>query len=138
MRSALFLAFMCVAYATGQSTISVDLLDPGDEGFAGIPAYRRCVDVFVDIDPADAWTVGGIRATAHHGATLEYYDSDPNIIIEVPFILNPGVEHKFETSLSRPRLRDANARFTNAGAAAIGASDRSPNYIFRNWTKFTC
>jgi hypothetical protein len=108
--------------APAQSSISVDLLDAGDEGFAGIPAYRRCVDVFVDVDPEDVWTVGGLRVTAHHGATLEYYDGDPNIT-DSGGVINVGVENKFEISVSRPRIRDANSRFTNAGASAAGAFD---------------
>ena len=118
-----FIASIVVGQAAAQSTISVDLLDAGDEGFAGIPAFRRCVDIFVDIDVADVWTASGIRLTAHQGASL-FYDYDPNFPPKFqPPLFNPGVERKFATSLSRPRPRDANERFTNAGAAAAGAFD---------------
>jgi hypothetical protein len=118
----LVLASIAAQHALAQSTISVDLLGPGDEGFAGIPAYRRCVDVFVDIDSADVWTASGIRVTAHPGARFVYWDVDPNFgEVEAPF--NLGTENKFATSLSRPRARNENARFTSAGAASAGAFD---------------
>src|SRR6185503_12640554 len=91
------LSALAAVQAAAQSTISVDLLDPGDEGFVGIPAYRRCVDVFVDIDPTDVWTASGIRVTAHQGASL-FYDWDPNFPPKwQPPLFNPGVERKFAT-----------------------------------------
>src|SRR5262245_27084934 len=99
--------------ALAQGTVSVDLLDAGETS-GSIPANTQIGDIFVDIATTDVWTAGGIRALTSNGATLKYWDSDANTAGVQPGLFNPGTANKFNTSLSKPRARDAAGRFTNA------------------------
>ncbi|MBI5864965.1 MAG: PEP-CTERM sorting domain-containing protein [Planctomycetes bacterium] len=115
--------------AMAQGTIAVDLLDAG-ETTGTIPANFVIADVFVDIATTDVWTAGGVRALTLNGATLNYFDEDPNTPGVQPGLFNGGTANKFYTSLSKPRARDGAARFTNAAAAAAGAyNPTGPNAI---------
>jgi hypothetical protein len=105
-----------------QGTASVDLLNPA-ETTGTIPANTRIVDVFFDVASTDVWTAAGIRAVTENGATIIYFDGEPNTPGLQPGLLNGGTANKFTTMLSKPRNRDDAARFTNAGAAAAGAYD---------------
>jgi hypothetical protein len=63
----------------------------------------------------------GLRAdfTARpsEGVTLQYtHDPDTGDVI----LTNPGTDHRFTTFFSKPRGRDATARFTNGGASSAG------------------
>ncbi|MBI5863290.1 MAG: PEP-CTERM sorting domain-containing protein [Planctomycetes bacterium] len=120
----LFTLVTC-SVAAAQGTLSVDLLDPIETTFT-IPDNLKIVDVYVDIAPTDVWTAGGIRAITYNGATFVYFDSDPNTAGTQPGLFDPGVENRFTTSLSKPRPRDADARFTSAGAVAAGGYTGRP------------
>ncbi|MBI5863293.1 MAG: PEP-CTERM sorting domain-containing protein [Planctomycetes bacterium] len=111
------LAVATNAAALAQGTLAVDLLDPSETS-GTIPANYKIVDVHVDIVETDVWTAGGIRAITSNGAAFVYFDVDPNEGVYRPGLFNPGVENKFVTSLSKPRPRDGEDRFHNAGAAA--------------------
>jgi hypothetical protein len=115
-------AMAASSIALAQGTATVDLLNPEDTT-GTIPANIRAVDVFFDVAATDVWTAGGIRALTENGATIAYFDADANEPGVQPGLFNGGVANKFMTSLSKPRGRDANPRFTNAAAAAAGAYD---------------
>lgn len=102
------------------TAITIDLLDPSETS-GTIPANLRIVDVFVDIaPPLNWWTAAGVRLVATNGAMIAYHDGDANIPGVQPGLFNPGLADRFLTSLSAPRGRNANGRFTNANAAAAG------------------
>lgn len=103
----------------GDYIVSVDLLSPGEADFDGLPPDVLCIDIFADFPLSDRWTAAGVRGLTANGARLRYAPdpNDPNI----PLLFSPGLEHRYSTCFSRPRSRTANARFTNAGAAAAGA-----------------
>ncbi|MBI5863292.1 MAG: PEP-CTERM sorting domain-containing protein [Planctomycetes bacterium] len=124
--AASFLALVACSVATAQGTLSVDLLDPSETS-GTIPDNFKIVDVYVDIAVTDVWAACGIVAFTHNGATFVYFDADPNTYGTQPGLVNPGVEDKFTTSLSRPRPRDADARFTNGGVAVAGPVYGGPN-----------
>lgn len=107
------------AFANGQVTVSVDLLDPSETS-GTIPSNLKVVDVFVDVAATDTWIAAGLRVVTSGGARLRYFEGDANRPIIQPTLFNPGIENKFLTSASRPRSRDEAERFTNAGAAAAG------------------
>ena len=115
-------AMAASSIALAQGTATVDLLNPA-ETTGTIPTNTRIVDVFFDVATTDVWTAAGIRAVPENGATLIYFDNDPNTAGLQPGLFNGGTANKFTTMLSKPRGRDAAARFTNAGAAAAGAYD---------------
>ncbi|MBI5863291.1 MAG: PEP-CTERM sorting domain-containing protein [Planctomycetes bacterium] len=117
--AAAFFALVACSVAAAQGTLSVDLLDPSETS-GTIPDNFKIVDVYVDIAVTDVWTAGGIRAVAQNGGALVYFDADPNRAGTQPGLVNPGLENKFFTSLSRPRARDGNARFTNGGVGVAG------------------
>jgi hypothetical protein len=122
---ALLLAITIAKWVSAQGTVSVDLLDPSETS-GEIPAHLRIVDVFVDIATTDVWTACGINVRSQNGGALVYADVDSNQNGYQPGLFNLGVEGKFFTSLSRPRGRDAESRFTNAGAAAAGSYPTQP------------
>jgi hypothetical protein len=110
--------------ALGQAVVSVDLLDPSDGSvFSGVPANIRILDVLVDVADTDVWSATGMRVLTENGATLAYFDSDPETPGTQPGLVNGGTASRFLTSLSQPRGRNVNGRFTNAGAVATGAFD---------------
>ena len=115
-------AMAASSMALAQGVTTVDLLQPA-ETTGTIPSNFRCVDVFVDIATTDVWTAAGIRAVTENGATLNYFDADGNTPGTQPGLFNPGTANKFVTSLSKPRGRDVNGRFSNAAAAAAGRYD---------------
>src|SRR5262245_51082561 len=100
---------------------TVDILSPGDEGYDGIPPNLLVLDIFVDVAETDVWTAAGMAMSSFHGATFVYFDTDLNTPGTQPGLTNPGLENRFTTSWSKPRARNANARFENAGAAIAGA-----------------
>jgi hypothetical protein len=106
-------AMAASSIALAQGTATVDLLDPTDgTAFNSMPSNLRAVDIFFDVASTDVWTAGGIRAVTENGATLAYFDNDPNTGGTQPGLFNPGssIDTKFFTSLSKPRARDAAAR----------------------------
>lgn len=114
----------CVSAALAQVIrAEVDILSPGDEGLDGIPPNLLVIDVFVDIAATDAWTAAGVRVNARGGATLQYFDAEPNTPGHQPGAVNPGTANRFLTSLSRPRGRNANARFVNGAVGIAGSYD---------------
>lgn len=108
--------------AFGQNVVSVDFLNPS-ETTGTIPSNFRIVDIRVDVATTDTWVAGNIRAIAEHGARFNYQDSDSNTPGMQPILMNPGFEHRFLTSLSKPRGRNASARFTNGAVAIAGSFD---------------
>lgn len=115
-------AMAASSIARAQGTATVDLLNPAETS-GTIPANTRIVDVFFDVASTDVWTAAGIRALAQNGASLIYFDAEPNVAGNQPGLFNGGAANKFTTMLSKPRIRDGAARFTNAGAAAAGGYD---------------
>lgn len=103
---------------------NVDLLSPGEPGYAALPAGIAVIDYFVDLSATDVWTAAGTRVLTQNSATL-VYARDPNDP-DVVFITNPGLNNRYTTFVSRPRERDANARFTNGGVTAAGDYDSGP------------
>jgi hypothetical protein len=101
--------------ASAQVTVSVDRLDGAEPG-TPVPANLVVVDVFVDVATTDVWTASGIRGLTFNGATLVYAGGTTPLI-------NPGLANRFVTCLSKPRTRNADARFNNAGAATAGRYD---------------
>ena len=102
-------------------TTSVDMVDPTD-GIAQPPAGVTCVDVFVDTTNAagSAWTASGLRgvvtaAGQAAGVAILYDEADSNRPL-----IQAGLDAKFLTTLSKPRGRDANGRWTLAGSAIAG------------------
>ena len=115
-------ALAASSIAMAQGAASVDLLTP-EETTGTIPANTRIVDIFFDVASTDVWTAAGIRARTENGATLVYFDGEPNTPGFQPGLFSGGSANKFTTMLSKPRNRDGPARFTNAGAATAGAYD---------------
>ena len=118
---ALVTAVMAVSgwHALGQVVPSVSL-DPTS------PVGRVTADIFVDLEPTDAWTAAGLRAVTMNGATFHYGGSDdPNTAfpdqIEGPYNNDP-VTDRYVTCVSRPKPgRNSNDRFNNnEGATVIG------------------
>lgn len=103
-----------------QGTVSVDLLDPSETS-GTIPGNLRIVDIFVDVAATDVWTAAGMRVITSNGGALAYHDVDVDTPGVQPGLLNPGLDDKFLTSLSRPRARDGNGRFLNAAVAIAGS-----------------
>jgi len=90
---------------------------------AGGPAGTFTVDIEVTVDPNDAWTAGGISATAVNGAS-HLYATDPNTADNQATAPDTGNGGRFVSFVSLPRPQGANARFRNPGAASIaGAFD---------------
>jgi hypothetical protein len=116
------IAFLACPVCFAQGVVSVDLLTPA-ETTGTIPANIRIVDLFVDVATTDVWTGAGIRALTENGAVLSYFDADTNTPGTQPGLFNGGTANRFSTMLSKPRGRNVNARFTNAGAAATGSYD---------------
>ena len=98
----------------------VDILSTGDDGYEGIPSGLAVIDVYVDVATTDAWTASGFQVFAREGATIQYFDQDPNTPGLQTGLINPGLANRYLTSLSRPRGRNANARFVNAAVATAG------------------
>lgn len=101
-------------YAVAEITATVDKLDPSD-GIPMPPPNLVIVDLAIDVTPDDAFAAMGINADAYGGAELQYA-RDPNGIV-IPTA--PGIENRFVTFFSRPRLRDGNGRFGPAGEIAV-------------------
>ena len=113
-----------VTSASGQVlSATVDILSPGDEGYEGIPDRLLVLDVFVDIAETDVWRLAGFRASTRQGAEFQYFDYDPNSPNEELGLVNPGLENRFMTSLSRPRARNGNGRFLNGAVRVEGGFD---------------
>lgn len=109
------------ASAYASVTTTVDLVDPTDP-ISQPPAGVTCVDVFIDTTNAagSAWTAAGLRgvvtaAGQAAGVAILYDEADPNRPL-----INAGTDARFLTTLSKPRNRDANGRWTNGGAAVAG------------------
>lgn len=108
---------------------TLDILDGADPG-AGTPAGVIVVDGSVDVNniAGSAWTASGIRCITSNGATLRYQmvdaDGDLNTPGMAPNLLNTGsANDRYVTSISRPRGRNAAARFDNCAAATAGDYD---------------
>lgn len=114
------IAFMTAAANAQVVHHEVDILSAGDEGYEGIPSGLLVLDVFLDLAATDAWTAAGFQIFSYRHAEIRYFDSDPNTPGTQPGLVNPGLADRFLTSLSRPRGRNANARFVNAGAGVAG------------------
>lgn len=95
-----------VAAVRADTIVSIDKLDSTD-GFPMPDPGIVVVDVHVDVAPNDRFVGIGFRAIALNGATF-VYAHDPN---GDPILSAPGVENRFATFASRPRGRDADARF---------------------------
>ena len=63
-----------------------------------VPAHIAIVDIFVDISPNDAWSVGGFSGRAAGGARF-VYELDPNSHV---VFTAPGTDHRFVTFFSEP------------------------------------
>lgn len=105
-------------------TTSVDLLDASD-GITMPPAGVIAIDVLVDADTTDVWTAGGLRgfvtpAGQGLGVAIRYAGADDINTPHDERLFNPGTANRFSTFFTKPRNRDANARYTNAGAAVAG------------------
>lgn len=115
-RLVIVLSLIAICQTTYASiTLAVDKLDASD-GLPLPPAHIVVVDVFVDLSENDAWTGALINGTAHSGAELEFLTQDPN---SVPVFTAPGLDQRFVSFVSRPRGRNADERFTEAGAAGV-------------------
>gem|GEM_PF-4314478 len=120
----------CAASALAQPSILPFVADRvNDSRFLDIPSDDVVVDIAVSIsDPTDAWTAGGLSATAMNGAFFDYA-TDPNTGANV--LARPdrdgGVltnQEKFSTFVSQPKDRTNAPRFRGPGEAAIaGAFD---------------
>src|SRR5262245_1040793 len=115
--NAILLSVAFAVSARASVTITVDRLDPSDGG-SQPPAGIVVVDVLVDVQAADRWTIGGFRGEALGGASL-IYAIDPET--GQPRPTNPGVDHRFVSFVSQPRPRDADARFNDSGATVGGS-----------------
>lgn len=110
--------------ASAQVNVAVDLLSEGEGQLPPVSSIV-CVDVLVDVATTDVWTASGLHGETLAGVTLIYaHDPDSGDVI----LTNPGVEHRFTTFFSKPRGRDAAARFTNGRASFAGPyCELSPN-----------
>lgn len=104
---------------------SVDLLSPGDPGYEGLPTGIAVVDYFVDVARTDVWTVAATELRTQNTATI-VYARDPNDSI---ILVNPGLDQRNTTFVSRPRGRDAAERFENGGVAVAGNYGTAPTPI---------
>lgn len=110
---------MVATVGSAQVVVSVDRLD-GSEPGTPVPPNLVVVDVHVDVATTDAWVAAGMRGIASNGATIVYGGAGgPGALI------NPGLANQFVTCISQPRVRDADARFDNAGAGSAGRYDPS-------------
>ncbi|GMU83492.1 MAG: hypothetical protein AMXMBFR47_33620 [Planctomycetota bacterium] len=124
LRTSLIAAVALAASASATVTTTVDLVDPSD-GITPPPTGVIAIDVIVDVSPDDTWTAGGIRAFVTSegdavGVRLLYAPGDDPNTPQADYLLNPGIEHRFVTFLTKPRNRDASGRFANGGAAVAG------------------
>lgn len=140
--AAVILAALAAA-AHGQIvSATVDILSPGEDGYGGLPANLVVIDYFVDVAETDVWIGAGTRVLTENGATLVYADYDPNTSGVQVTLINPGLNQRYTTSVSRPRVRNGNARFTNSGADIAGgyptaaAPATSPTHFEAWWTRF--
>lgn len=109
--------FLGIPMAAGQVLSAAwDILDESDPGPP--PPGVIVLDAFVDIAASDAWSSAGIRCVTSNGASMIYtYDPDSG----APVLVNTGsINNRFTTVLSRPRGRNAAARFDN-GAVDVAA-----------------
>ncbi len=121
LRPSLIAAASLAASASASVTTTVDLVDPSDS-ITQPPPGVIAIDVLVDVSADDVWCSGGIvtRVTAAGqslGATLVYGPGDEPNTARHENLFNPGTDNRFVTFLSRPRGRDDESRYTNAGAA---------------------
>jgi hypothetical protein len=107
------LILLPIVHLSASVILSIDKLDPSD-GIALPAAHIAIIDIFVDVSPNDAWSVGGFSGRAENGARF-VYDLDPNSQV-VPTA--PGMDHRFVTFFSEPSERDADARFAQDAAVA--------------------
>lgn len=115
----------------GQAVVSVDTVDPSD-GISQPPPGVVAFDVLVDIAPTDTWTAAGLVSWTFEGARFRYnyVPLDPNEPDWLyPDLIAPGVENRFVTFASRPRIRDADARFLDEGVAAAGQACMQPPFV---------
>lgn len=125
MRLSLLLALTAVSTTSAGVTLSIDLVDPAD-GIAQPPPGVIAIDVLADLTPDDGWVAAGLFGVVTpvgqaEGVTLRYApDNEPNNP-SPEYLLNPGTANRFVTFITRPRLRDADIRYTSAGAAIAGA-----------------
>ena len=113
------LALSLNSVAAAQS-LSVDLLTP-EETPDPIPADFRVVDIFYG--GSSSVQALGFRVVTENGATMNFWDSDPVTPGVQPGFVNVGVANQFYSSVSLPRGRNEEARFTNAGSFVLGAYD---------------
>ena len=120
----ILMAAGATAYAS--VTTTVDMVDPSDP-ITQPPAGVTCVDVFIDTTNAagSAWTAGGLRgvvtaAGQAAGVAILYAPTDDTNTPRAEQLFNPGTGNRFSTFLTKPRGRDVNGRYTNAGAGIAG------------------
>lgn len=99
----------------GQDWVSIDILTAADGETP--PDGSVVLDLMAEVLETDAWTATGMRLFARNGAQI-VYAHDPNTAAAM--LINPGLENRFVTCLSRPRPRQGNGRFGNAGADVVG------------------
>ncbi len=125
MRSPVLIALAAVSSASASVTLSIDLVDPAD-GITQPPPGVIAIDVLADLTPDDGWVGAGLLGVVTpvgqaEGVTLRYApDNEPNNP-SPEYLLNPGTANRFVTFITRPRLRDADIRYTSAGAGIAGA-----------------
>lgn len=115
-RAAVMAIALVATAANADIVVNVDKLDASD----GLPMPSPnlvVVDVSVDVTSFDAWSSTGIFGYADNGARLAYA-YDPNGVVPTA----PGVNNRFVTFFSRPRERDANARFGANGAVVLSSA----------------
>lgn len=107
-------AILLCQSALASITVQVDKLDASD-GIPMPPANLVVIDIAAEPSSNDAFSGIGFWARTANGARLEYAH-DPNGVVPTA----PGTENRFVTFFSRPRGRDADARF-GAGASLLVA-----------------
>jgi hypothetical protein len=138
-----FLATALIAVggtAMGQIvSATLDILDGADPGAPTAPGVI-VIDGSVDVNnvAGSAWTASGVRCVTSNGATMIYADGDGNTPGVQPNIVNTGsTNNRHVTMISRPRTRNAAARFDNGAAATAGDYDPAgPNPATTDPTEF--
>jgi len=87
----------------------------------GGPAGRFVVDIEVTVDPNDAWTAGGVSASAGNGVSF-VYATEPNDGGPIPTAPDLGTGGRFVSFVSLPRGQTRNSRFRAGGAVSIAGA----------------
>ncbi|MCC6359809.1 MAG: hypothetical protein IT450_13775 [Phycisphaerales bacterium] len=106
-------AILLCQSALASITVQVDKLGASD-GIPMPPANLVVIDIAAEPSSNDAFSGIGCWARTANGARLEYAH-DPNGVVPTA----PGTENRFVTFFSRPRGRDADARFGSGAVLAV-------------------